>query len=234
MKGTAVPRRLATLLPIVLDLVVPTAGYFLLHALGLSDVWALTVASSAAAIVAIVNSVRQRHLDLLGVLVCVELALSVALAVITDDPRLVLARAAFYLAVGGIVLVASGFAGRPVTYTAATPMATKGDPLRTRAYAAAWDRSPALRSIHVRLSVVIGLGMIAYAVLRVVIIYTASSVAEAVWAQEVPGLILIVGALVLVRLQVPKLREIVDAEQARLGPGSPQPCAEPPAATVGS
>jgi uncharacterized membrane protein YjdF len=53
-------------------------------------------------------------------------------------------------------------------------------------------------------------------VLRLVIIYTASSVAEAVWAQEVPGVILIVGALALIRSQVPKLSKIVDAEQAGL------------------
>ena len=79
------------------------------------------------------------------------------------------------------------FAGRPVTYTAAEPMATKGDPVRAQAYAAAWDNSPALRRIHVRLSVVIGLGMLAYAVLRIVIIYTASSIAEAVWAATAGG-----------------------------------------------
>jgi len=223
-------RRVTTLLPLLLDLVVPTVGYFLLHALGLSDVWALTVAGSAAGVMAIVNSIRLRHIDLLGVLVCAELALSVALAVVTDDPRLVLARAAFYLAVGGVVLLASGFAGRPITYTAAEPMATKGDPARARAYAVAWERSPAFRSIHVRLSVVIGLGMLAYAVLRIVIIYTASSIAEAVWVQEIPGLILIVGAVVLIRTQVPKLRKIVDAEQARLA----AECPEPPPVTVGS
>jgi hypothetical protein len=230
MKGPPMKRRLTTLLPLLLDLVVPTVGYFLLHALGLSDVWALTVAGSAAGVMAIVNSIRLRHIDLLGVLVCAELALSVALAVVTDDPRLVLARAAFYLAVGGVVLLVSGFAGRPITYTAAEPMATKGDPARARAYATVWERSPAFRSIHVRLSVVIGLGMLAYAVLRIVIIYTASSIAEAVWVQEIPGLILIVGAVVLIRTQVPKLRKLVDAEQARLAAG----CTEPPPVTVGS
>jgi hypothetical protein len=218
-----VKRRVATLLPLLLDLVVPTLGYFLLHALGLSDVWALTVAGSAAAVLVVGNSVRLRHLDLLGVLVCVELVLAIVLAVVTDDPKLVLARAAFYLAVGGVVLLASGFRGRPVTYTTAEPMATKGDPLRARAYAVAWERSAAFRGIHARLSIVIGLGMLAYAVLRIVIIYTASSIAEAVWVQEVPGLILIVGVLVLIRTQVPKLRKIVDAEQAALEPAAAEP-----------
>jgi hypothetical protein len=90
-----------------------------------------------------------------------------------------------------------------------------------RAYAAAWDNSPQFRAIHVRLSVVIGTLMIAYAILRIVIIFAASSVAEAVWAQEVPGLVLLVAVLALIRLNVPKLSRIVDAEQER--PTAPEP-----------
>jgi hypothetical protein len=216
-------KRIATLLPLLLDLLVPTAGYFALHALGMGDVWALTVAGSAAAVVTVLNSVRERHVDLLGALVVAELMLSVALAAVTHDARLILARGALYLVIGGVVLVASGLAGRPVTYKAAEPMATKGDPLRAQAYAAAWENSARFRAVHVRLSTVIGAGMIAYAVLRLVIIYGASSVAEAVWAQEVPGLVLIVGSLVLARAQVPTLGRIVDAEQAVLTRPAPEP-----------
>ncbi|GAA2157804.1 VC0807 family protein [Actinomadura napierensis] len=216
-------KRLATLLPLLLDLVVPTAGYFLLHALGMDDVWALTVAGSAAGVTTVVNSVRRRRVDLLGALVCAELVLSVVLALATDNPRLVLARAAFYLAIGGAALLASSAAGRPITYPAAEPMATKGDPVRARAYAATWDRSAEFRRIHTRLSSFVGIGMLAYAALRLVIIFTASSVADAVWAQEVPGIILLAGALILIRLQVPKLRRIVDAQQAALASGDQDP-----------
>ncbi|HEU5023435.1 MAG TPA: hypothetical protein VFV01_00800 [Spirillospora sp.] len=41
-------KRPTTLLPLLLDLVAPTTGYFLLHALGMDDLWALTAAGSAA------------------------------------------------------------------------------------------------------------------------------------------------------------------------------------------
>jgi hypothetical protein len=51
-------------------------------------------------------------------------------------------------------------------------------------------------------------------------------VATAVWAQEVPGFLLLAGVLVLIRTNVPKLSRIVDAEQERL--------AEPAPATVGA
>lgn len=215
-------RRIVTLLPALLDIVVPTLGYFILHALGLSDTWALTVSGSSAGILTLVNSIRKRHIDTLGALVFLELVASVVLSVVTHDPRLILARAALYVAIGGAVALGSAFVGRPLTYAAATPMATKGDPERARAYAAAWDNSAQLRRIHAQLSILIGAGMIAYAVLRVVIIYTASSVSEAIWAQEIPGLLLIAGCVLAIRLRVPALHRIVDAEQAALAPATPE------------
>ena len=219
-------RRFAAFLPLILDLVVPTLGYFVLHAFGMSDVWALTVAGSAAAVTTVVNSVRSRKVDLVGALVVAELTVAVGIAVWTDNPKVVLARAALYLAIGGGVLIWSGLAGRPMTYPGAKPMATKGDPARSRAYAAAWDNSAAFRGIHVRLSVTIGALMVAYAILRLIVIVAAHSVATAVWAQEVPGFLLLAGVLVLIRTNVPKLSRIVDAEQERL--------AEPAPATVGA
>jgi ABC-type maltose transport system permease subunit len=209
-------RRLAAFVPALLDFAVPALGYYALHSLGMSDVWALTVAVSATGVVAVVNSARSRKVDLFGILVSAELAASVALAAATRDPRLVLARTAVYLVIFGAVLAWSGASGRPMTYPSARPMATKGDPARGVAYTAAWENSAELRSIHSRLSVTIGVVMIAYAALRLAIIFTASSVAQAVWAQEIPGIVMLVAVLGLIRLNVPKLRRIVDAEQARL------------------
>jgi hypothetical protein len=200
---------------------VPTLGYFVLHALGMSDVWALTVAGSAAAVTTVVNTVRSRKIDLVGALVVAELAVSVGVALWTDNPKVVLARAALYLVIGGGVLIWSGLAGRAMTYPGARPMATKGDPVRSRAYTAAWANSAEFRGIHTRLSITIGALMIAYAAVRLVVIFLAHSVATAVWAQEVPGIVLLVAVLVLIRMNVPKLSRIVDAEQEGLSPSAP-------------
>src|SRR4030095_6542208 len=93
------PSRWRALLPTLLDLVIPTAGYFLLHWAGLSDVWALTIAGAVTALHAAVITIRRGRLDALGLLIVAEIAVSVALTVITQDPRLVLARPAVYLAV---------------------------------------------------------------------------------------------------------------------------------------
>jgi hypothetical protein len=211
----AATSRRRTLLPILLDLIIPTAGYFLLHRAGLSDVWALTIAGSATAVNALLTTVRRGRLDALGLLIVAEIAVSVALVASTHDPRLILARPAIYLAVAGVVNLISCLAGRPLSYTAATPMATKGDPERAVAYERAWHHSAELRAIHRQLTAGIGLAMVAYAVLRVLIVYSFST-ATALLAQEIPGLLLVALVVVLIRRRVPRLRRIVDAEQAAL------------------
>ena len=211
----AATSRWRALLPTLLDLVIPTAGYFLLHRAGLPDIWALTIAGSATGVNALINTIRRGRLDALGLLIVAEIAVSVALTVITQDPRLILARPAAYLAVAGVVNLISCFAGRPLSYTAATPMATKGDPVRAVAYEHAWRHSPDLRAIHRQLTAGIGLAMLAYAVIRVLIVYSFS-IATAVVGQEVPGLLLIALVVVLIRRRVPRLQSIVDAERAAL------------------
>jgi hypothetical protein len=130
----AATSRLRDLLPTLLDLVIPTAGYFLLHWAGLPDVWALTIAGSATGVNALVNTIRRGRLDALGLLVVAEVGVSVVLLAVTADPRLILVRPAVYLAVAGVVNLVSCFAGRPLSYTASTSTATKGDPERAVAY----------------------------------------------------------------------------------------------------
>lgn len=57
--------------------------------------------------------------------------------------------------------------------------------------------------------------LVAYAVIRVLIVYSFPT-GTAVLAHEVPALLLIALVVVLIRLRVPRLRRIVDAEQAAL------------------
>jgi ABC-type nickel/cobalt efflux system permease component RcnA len=94
-------------------------------------------------------------------------------------------------------------------------MATNGDPVRAVAYAHAWDHSPELRAIHRQLTAGIGLTMLAYAILRVLIVYSFPT-GTAVLVQEIPAVLLIALVVVLIRRRVPRLRRIVDAEQAAL------------------
>lgn len=205
--------RLHAAVPLLLDLVIPTGGYFLLHSVGLTDFWALTIAGSVTGLNAVLNTVRRRRLDALGLLVVAELALTVVLMVATDDPRVVLIRPAFYLALAAVWALATCFVGKPVTYVGATPMATKGDPERMRAYKRVWDQSPRFQRIHRQLTATVGVALLSYAILRVAIVYTLT-VPQAVVSQEVLGVLLLGTLIVLIRSRVPQLRRIVDAEQA--------------------
>jgi ABC-type transport system involved in cytochrome bd biosynthesis fused ATPase/permease subunit len=93
---------------------------------------------------------------------------------------------------------------------------TNGDPERAVAYEHAWQHSPELRSIHRQLTAWIGVAMLAYAAVRVLIIYSFST-GTAVLGQDIPAIALIaLVVVVVIRRRVPRLRRIVDTEQAAL------------------
>lgn len=215
--GIRVPPGLVALLPILADIVIPAVVYLLLHRFGVPDVWALTAAGAATGIHTVVGTVRRRSLDGIGVLVVCELALAAVLLSVSQDPRLVLARPAFYTAMSGIYLMV-GCLGQPVVYQAARPMAVRGDPRRAVAYERAWERSAEFRRRERLITAGIGVALLVESVLRVVVVYSlpARQIEESVLLSQVPGLVLLVVVIVLIRSQVPTLRRLVDAEQAAL------------------
>jgi intracellular septation protein A len=200
------------MVPLLLDVVVPTVGYFVLHAAGLSDFWALAVAGSATALVTVVNTVKRRRLDALGVLVVIEIALSVALLFVTRDPRILLVKPSFFVAVGGIFCLVTLFLGRPLVFTTAKPMATKGDPRRAAAYEMAWDRSPRFRQLERTITAAWGIAFVAEAVLRALVVYhyPADQIRNSILLSQAPGLVLIAAAIAFTRGRVPELRSLVD------------------------
>jgi hypothetical protein len=210
--------KLRAFLPILLDLLIPTCGYYLLHWLGMSDFWALTIAGAVTAGNAVLHTVRQRQLDAVGVLVVIELAASIVLIATTRDPRIVLLRPSVYIAVAGVWLLLSCVASRPMSYVGAKPMATKGDPQRAEAYERAWRNSPRLRRIHRGFTAVAGGLMLVNAAVRAIVVLSFA-VPDAVLIQEVPGVVLILAIVGMARLRVPVMRRIVDAEQERLASG---------------
>jgi hypothetical protein len=93
--STPSPTRLRALLPMLLDIGAPIIVYFILHSLGVGDVLALTMGGMITAINALVGTVRRRRLDSIGLLVVAEIALSIALLLITEDPRILLINSSY-------------------------------------------------------------------------------------------------------------------------------------------
>lgn len=200
--------KLRAALPMLLDIVIPIAGYYVLSACGLDDFWALTIAGAATAVNAIVGTIRRRRLDALGALVVLEIALSIALFFVTRDPRIVLLKPSFYTALAAVFLFATCVAGRPFTLATTRPFATKGDPDLERAYDAASLHSSGFRREHVLITAVWGVLWLVESVARVVVVL-GSSVADGVLLGQLPGLVAIVAGIVFTRLRVPSLRRLV-------------------------
>jgi hypothetical protein len=215
---TPSPTRLQALLPMLFDIGAPIIVYFILHSLGVGDVLALTIGGMVTAINAIVGTVRRRRLDSIGLLVVAEIALSIALLLVTEDPRILLIKPSFYVGFAAIYAFVTCFVGRPIGYEAAKPIATKGDPERLAAYERAWERSPEFRRKERVITAGWGVAFLADALLRVLVVYSfsAEQVSESLLLSQVPGIVLISAALVFTRLQVPTIRTIVDAQQEEL------------------
>jgi hypothetical protein len=213
-----VAQKLRAFLPLLIDLVVPTVVYLLLAQLGVPPVWALTLAGVATGISTAVGTIRRKRLDGVGILVLVEIATSVALLFLTDDPRLILLKPSLYTLMAAGFLFITCVVGKPMVYQAATPIATGGDPLRLAAYREAWEVSATFRRRERLMTAVFGAALLIEAVLRGVIIYAlpADDVATALTASQVPGIVLLAGSLLFFKLQVPALSRIVDGIQERL------------------
>ena len=201
-------------LPYLLDFVVPLVAFYALTAAGVSSFWALTIGGALTGGVSVVNTIRRRKLDGLGLLVIAEIALGLVLIATTRDPRLVLARSSLYLALAGVWVLGSAVIGRPVTISTSKAFAARSDGQEGIA-AVDWlaaNSAPFLR-IHRWLSGLWGGMFLLYAVARVVII-DHTSVARAVSISEIPGIIAI-GICLIASRQAGKRLEALANERIR-------------------
>lgn len=192
--GAAVrrPRGIVGVLPYLLDIILPLVSYYVLTAAGLSSFWALVIGGGLTAIVSLLNTIRRGRIDSLGVLVIVEIALGLVLDLTVRDPRLTLARGSLFIALAGVWILANTFTGRPVTVDATKPFAAKkGGTNGVIAFEWLADNCERFVRIQRSLSAVWGAMFLAYAVVRVVVIFSVG-ISEAVWLTEIPGLVAVV------------------------------------------
>lgn len=201
--------KLRAAFPMIVDIVLPVAGYYLLSACGIDDFWALTIAGLATAAHALVTTVRRRRLDGFGALVVLEIALSLVLLAVTRDPRIVLLKPSFYTALAGIFLFGTCVAGKPFTMDMTRPMAVGGDPIRAAAVDAATAHSAAFRREHGHITAVWGAIWLVESVARGWVVLE-TDVATGVLVSQVPGLVALVAGALYTRTRVPALQRHVD------------------------
>ncbi|MFI9404274.1 VC0807 family protein [Nocardia sp. NPDC052316] len=211
--------------PAVLMAAVPTATLVGCYGGGLGDTVGMVAAAVVAALIVIGDLLRTRlrrndahRIDGFAVLVLAEVVAGVVLTSISGDARFVLARSSFYLAVGGLVILATTWTEHPFMRDALEPVAAKGDPLRAEGFGRTWLKSQRFRSIYRFVTATLGAVLLIDAVLRVIVIYSypPSDVAESSLLSGLPLIGLIGLWLFLNRtFVVPRAEHLLDAEMAQ-------------------
>ncbi|WP_378740246.1 VC0807 family protein [Nocardia brasiliensis] len=211
--------RFKALLPLFGNVIVSTVLYFALRAVGFSEIWSLAIPGIIVAITTTVGSIRRRSLDVIGALVIVELAVSLGLAFVTDDPRIAAIRPALYMLTTGAFFLFTCVVGKPVMYLLATPMATNGgEPRRTAAYHRAWDEEPRFRRLERVMTAGVGLTMFLDSGLRVAIVYSspATDLDRSFLVSNGAAIVMVVLVVAIMFTCIPRLSKIVDQVQQRL------------------
>lgn len=159
--------RFGPLVGLAWDFGLPLAGYYAMHVLGASDWTALLVAAAAAGVRLLWVLARDRRVTWFGAVMLAVFGISLVLALLGGDPRLVLVRDSFVTTGVGLVFLASLLATRPLTFAALKSW----QPVMAAEIDALWDTVPGVRRSFRLCTVVWGLGLLVEAGLRIPVIY---------------------------------------------------------------
>jgi hypothetical protein len=204
--------RAGGLLSSLLEIVVSVGGYYLLRAFDVSVFWALTVPAMAVVAIAVAVTVRRRRIDLIGLLVLCEIAVTITLTLVTRSPRIAALREAAYVLVPGVFCLITLVRRAPLTHASTMSIATFGDPKRERAFERAWRDVPEYRLWQRLLTASLGLIVVLTSVIKAYVLFSASDdgVAHAVDVCNVLTFVMI-GALVAVSaVLVQRPRKIIE------------------------
>lgn len=202
------------------DVVVPMALYYVLHRFGISDALALGASAAIALVVTIVNTIRRKKLDAIGILVIIEIVMSIALFLWLKDRRLILAKPSFYSGVAAIYLIVMAFRPKPMNYDAIRNLGSDGDLRRAAAFDAAFKESPKFRTALRTAEVGWGLAFLADSILRVVIIFNTEP-DRAVWLSNIPHIAAIAIIIAFSAVMGKINSRLVDEQFAKMYPGEP-------------
>ena len=212
----AEPSKWALLRPYLLDVVGPFVAYAVVHAFGAAGIWAMTAAGAVAGLGTMVNTVRRRRLDALGMLVILEILASIAVIAYVRDPRLLLVRPSVYTGIAAVYIASSAFARRPLSYVGARAIVARKGPARLAAFEQVWADSREFRRTHRLVTMALGLCLAVDSILRVVIVYH-SSFERAAWLSNVPHVSALALMMILSAVAGRRFRRLVEERMARPG-----------------
>ena len=99
-----------------LDVVAPLVVFQLLRSAGVAVTWALVLSGVPPLAGVVVDWWRWRSVEVVGVVVCASIALSASLALLSDDPRVVLLEGAVVTVALGVACLGSVRRRRPLIF----------------------------------------------------------------------------------------------------------------------
>jgi hypothetical protein len=181
------------LLPLVIDVAVPLAAYYLLRHFGVGMVLSLAVSALLPAGHTLYDVVVRRQTNMLAIAVLALTLIGIPLSFLTGSPRFMLAKDAMGTGPLAVWLIVSVLLAKPAMATAMRAFAA-----RTPKGAAAWDHlaahSPEFRHCLNAVTLVWGVGFLIEFAARLVVVYTLP-VDTAVWATNIPLIMTIVGCI---------------------------------------
>lgn len=182
-------------LPLILDVAVPLASYYLMRHFGVSLVMALAISGTVPAVRVVWSTIRERTADGLALAVLVLTLVGIPVAFLTGTPKLLLAKDSVGTGVFGCWLLSSAFLGRP-----AMANGMRAFLARTEGSALAWEQlsanSAEFRANLRAATLVWGVGFVVECVARIVTVVLLP-VQTAVWAVNIPIAIVITGCIVV-------------------------------------
>ena len=156
--------RIRSLLPtLVVDLVLPIGGYYLLRQFGVDEWIALAAGGVVSGLVLVAGIVRSRRVDGTAVLMLGLFAFGLLTLLLTGDERFAIAKDSLISLVLGLLFLGSLLTARPLLLV----LVAKTAP----AVVARYEDSPAVRRTVRFATLLWGVGLLADAALRVVLVY---------------------------------------------------------------
>jgi intracellular septation protein A len=208
--GSAPAKGTSYAISYLIDIVAPIAIYLVLHSLlGVDEFLALLIATVVTAANTAIGTVRRGRLDTVGVLVIIELVLSLGFVLITHSAQVLLFKPAVLIGVGALYGLFTCVRGKPLGYHTTMPMVAGGNVDRAVLYERFWNEDPKFRA---KLRAMTAAWGIAFLIDSAVRFYYAIN-ADITTAVVTPQLIefgLIALAIVASATQVPYVKRLVE------------------------
>jgi hypothetical protein len=153
---------------VIYDLAGPLIAYALLRYAGLSAVLALVISGIFPAFGVLTNVIRNRRIDVIGILVLSGIVVGTVLGLASRNARLVLLEGSVPTAVLGVACLVSLRARRPLMFRFALELRGAGTE-RGREFAEQWKHEGFRRAVRL-ITVVWGLGFLGEAAARIAIV----------------------------------------------------------------